>query len=434
MKKFLQISLFSLAFGSFTLASCDIFSFVGPKNSSVPSSVSLSSTLPDSSSSVPVSSTIDSLSSGSSLEGGFDALSFHFIEQNVPNTGDLTYIKAGENDILIDGGAAKGVAKTAKAYIDQYVTDGKLEYVFVTHAHEDHIAGLVGVSDKSKPGGRDGLLYSYKIDNIVDFSYFSSNKVTVDNSPSHTLTEDESKKTSQIYKDYRDARAYAISGGAAHHVAKELTTKGNNWKVDLGKGLSVTLLYQFYYDHTRADTKELNPSYSLSNFSDQNDCSLGLLFRQGEKQFLFTGDMEEYAEASLAESNPELGKVSLFKAGHHGSPTANTAKLLSKIQPEAVVACCCAGNTEYGQTTKETTFPGQAVIDRVAPYTDRFYVTTEGSYTDKKYHKPLNGNIVFSYDENGNETVTCSDSGSLLKDTPWFKENRTSPKEWESVA
>ncbi len=358
----------------------------------------------------------------------FDEISFHFIEEDLQNSGDVIYVKAGDNDILIDGGAKKSVAATAKKYIDDYVTDGKFEYVFVTHAHEDHLSGLVGKSLAN--GSRDGLLYTYKVDNIVDFSYFMSSKATIENDYAHTLSDDETKKSTEIYRDYLAARKKLVDSGSTHHIAKELTSKGNNWTLSLGKGLSVTLLYQFYYDHTRSETKSLDSSYAVSGFSDQNDCSLALLFRQGEKQFLFTGDSEEYAERSIAESNPELEQVELFKAGHHGSPTANTDKLLSLIKPKAVVASCVAGNCEFNQTSKETTFPGQATIDRISVYTDRFYVTTEGSYTDKSYHTPLNGNVVFKYDSGGNETVTCSASDSLLKDTPWFLNNRTMPEAW----
>lgn len=434
------LSMVSLGFLVFPclLTSCDIFDF-GKKDST--SSMSGSDSLSQASSSSNVSSESNSSSSSSfndssksseSGEDSFASISFHFIEENIQNSGDAIYIKAGENDILIDGGAKKGVASTIKSYLDRFVTDGKLEYVFVTHAHEDHLGGLIGKNDPSDPSKKDGILYSYQIDHIVDFSYFMKGSVAVDNSRSHELTDSEKQNVTTIYTDYLNAREYAVSKGADAFTAKELTTEENHWKIDLGKGLSVTLLYQFYYDHLRSETKLLDPSYVLSGFSDQNDCSLALLFEQGEKQMLFTGDAEEYAEASIVRSNPELKEVSLFKAGHHGSPTASGALLLDRIKPKAVVASCVAGNTEYNQKEKATTFPGQATIDRVAPYTERFYVTTEGSFEDKSFHRPMNGDIVFSYDENGTETVTFSNSDLVLKDTAWFAGNRNMPDVWKS--
>ncbi len=407
-------SFLVLALSSFLLGGCDIFSLVSSSSTESSSSSSISSS-----------------SESSYIEGDYDPISFHFIEENVQNSGDVIYIKAGDNDILIDGGATKAVASTVKNYLKSYVSDEKLEYVFVTHAHEDHLAGLVGKSLGSD-GLRDGLLYSYQIDNLIDFSYFMSNKITIDNSYDHELTEKESPYASVIYTDYLNARDYLVKQGTKHHIAKELTSQGNNWTLSLGKGISVTLLYQFYYDHTRSETKTLDPSYNLSGFSDQNDCSLALLFRQGEKQMLFTGDAETYAESSIAKDNPELGHVSLFKAGHHGSPTASSDALLKVITPDAVVASCVAGNREYNQTSKETTFPGQEVINRVSAYTDSFYVTTQGDYDNKSYHVPLNGDVVFSYDSKGQESRFFSASDKKLKDTEWFINNRTMPSAWKN--
>ena len=77
-------------------------------------------------------------------------LQIHFLELGNKYTGDCTYIKAGETDILIDAGSKTSSIPTISEYLNQYVTDGKLEYVIVTHAHEDHYAGF------SK---RDGSLF-----------------------------------------------------------------------------------------------------------------------------------------------------------------------------------------------------------------------------------------------------------------------------------
>lgn len=69
-------------------------------------------------------------------------LSIHFMELGNNYTGDSIYIKAGDTDILIDAGSRADSTDTTAAYIDQYCTDGVLEYVIATHADQDHIAGL----------------------------------------------------------------------------------------------------------------------------------------------------------------------------------------------------------------------------------------------------------------------------------------------------
>ena len=159
---------------------------------------------------------------------------------------------------------------------------------------------------------------------------------------------------------------------------------------------------------------------------------------------MLTGDLEAEGEESLVKCNPDLPKVKLFKAGHHGSYTASSDALLDVIQPEIVCVCCCAGNVEYLNNATDAedllhSFPAQEAIDRISKWTDRVYVTTlgtiefdesKGKYVDTGFLS-MNGNIVVSSSKNGIE-VACSNNNTLLKDTEWFKENRTTPSAWLS--
>ena len=73
------------------------------------------------------------------------------------------------------------------------------------------------------------------------------------------------------------------------------------------------------------------------------------------------------------------------------------------------------------------------MIDRVAEYTEQVYVTTAGILEGESTvgYEPLHGNIVVTSNRDG-VTVKCSaNDGVLLKDTDWFKENRTMPSFWE---
>ena len=71
-------------------------------------------------------------------------------------------------------------------------------------------------------------------------------------------------------------------------------------------------------------------------------------------------------------------------------------------------------------------FPAQAAVDRIAKYTDKVYVTTVVSDTEPGY-KSLNGTITFHCDKGKEYTVTGSNNSVILKDTDWFKANRTWP-------
>lgn len=380
-------------------------------------------------------------------EGDCDPISIHFIDRQEQYSGDSVYIKVGDNDILIDAGARKGSANAIETYLEDssrndYVSDNKLEYVITTHAHQDHIAGMMGTS-------KAGILYRYQVDNLIDFSYVDAqdgknviNNADPENSKgdsrfvSYKGTYESGSSTksnsTDLYKDYVDARDYAIGKGTIWHTAGELCNPSTDYSytVTLGKGVTMTLLYSFFYDHTSSEITSLESGYTRSNFSDQNDYSVCLLFTQGSRHFLFTGDAEAYAEHSLVKYN-SLPEVDLFKAGHHGSYTASSDELLDAVDPDLCVVTCCAGNKEYASDANHS-FPSQEFVNRIAKHTDRVYVTTLGSWEDKNHYEAFNGNVVVSYDPSCVETITCSNNSTKLKDSAWFKANRTCPEQWAS--
>jgi len=332
---------------------------------------------------------------------GDNDLSFHFLELGNKYTGDCTYIKAGDVDILIDAGSRQNSADAIASYVDQYCTDGTLEFVIATHAHQDHIAGFTNTS------GRAGIFKRYGCGIIIDNVKMRE------------------KDETEVYKKYLAARDQEVADGAKYYTALECCNKTNGAQktYELGEGMSMTILYHDYYQQ---DTE------------DYNDFSVCVLFNHGENYYLLTGDLEEKGEASLVANNT-LPEVQLFKAGHHGSYTASSDALLSVIKPKIVCVCCCAGSVEYTKDKNDHTFPAQEFIDRVAPYTTRVYVTTLGiveynsagnKYEDKGYTS-MNGNITV-LSSGGEVTVTCSNNDTLLKDTEWFAENRKRPSAWAS--
>ena len=334
----------------------------------------------------------DGLPVGSVVEVAEADLSIHFLELGNKYTGDCTLIKCGNTEVLIDAGSRTDSAVTIKNYVDKYCTDGILEYVIATHAHQDHIAGFVG----NKSGdSRTGILYQYKIGTLIQFAGTNA--------------------TTQVYKNYCEAVEYIKRNDTQVFTAKQCWYQTDeaqkSYSLDGEKGnVTLNILYQRYYDEP---TK------------DENDYSVCVLLTQksGEtsRNYLFTGDLEEKGESSLAVSN-SLPQVELFKGGHHGSYTASTEKLLNVIKPKNVAVCCCCGTTEY-TSNQANTFPAQAFIDRVSKYTQNIYCTTlikdykNGEFTS------MNGDIVFYTSENELK-LFCSNGNTILKDTDWFKANR----------
>ena len=315
-------------------------------------------------------------------------LSIHFLELGNAYTGDCTLIKVGDTEVLIDAGSRKGSAGTIVSYVNNFCTDGVLEYVIATHAHQDHIAGFVGTTKVP------GVFESFECEVIIDYPLANS--------------------TAKIRTEYETERDAEVALGATHYTALECYKEENGAQriYQLGGGVEMEILYQRFYEEST---------------SDENDYSVCMLLSQGENHYLFTGDLEKEGEESLVETY-DLPKCVLFKGGHHGSPTSNTPALFAEIDPDIVCVCCCCGSDEYTDNIANM-FPSQAFVNNVAPYTSQVYVTTIISSNEQGFES-MNGNIVVMSNA-GEISVRCSNNTTLFKDTEWFKENRETPSAWQ---
>ncbi len=343
-------------------------------------------------------------------------LSVHFLELGSANTGDCTLIKAGDTEVLIDAGATSGSAPTQvmQDYVASYCTDGILEYVVATHAHEDHIAGLVGQESGST---RTGFLYQYEVGTIIQFS----NQNT----------------TSQVSQRYAEAVEYCRERGSNVYTALECTQGANGaratYYLDEAQTIAMNVLYQKYYEERSSSENNYSVCILLTHTTED-----------GAYNYLFTGDLEESGEESLVEHNPGLPHCVLYKGGHHGSSTSSGDVLLEKITPENIAICTCAGTYEYADKPSSenpdaylNTFPTQEAIDRMGRYTDKIYITSLGiladDYSTERYTS-FNGDIVFYYGSRADEDrkslkLWCSNNTTVLKDSEWFRQNRT----WNGV-
>ena len=212
-------------------------------------------------------------------------LSFHFMMLGNADAGDCVYIKAGDNDILIDGGSDYDSLDDIENYVNTYCTDNTLEYVIVTHADLDHIACFAGSANGQS------LFDKYEVSTIIDFPL--------------------SNKDTKAYERYQAERKAEIDdGNTVHYTALECYNNENGAKrvYDLSDdgSLKLEVLYNYFYEHES---------------NDENNYSVCVMFHHGDRQFLFTGDLEKEGEEKLAQKY-DFTQVELFKAGHHGSPTS----------------------------------------------------------------------------------------------------------------
>ena len=328
-------------------------------------------------------------------------LSIHFLELGNRFTGDSVYISYGGTDILIDAGSRPGSAATITRYIDNYITDGKLDYVIATHAHQDHIAGFY--SSGSGSSKVTGVLDAYEIGTIIDYPRTNSTTVTRTN-----------------YETTRDR--LVTDGDTVHYTALECYKEQNGAQriYDIGPGVTLEILYNYYYERSA---------------STENNYSVIVRIVQDGNQYLFTGDLEKDGEDKLVdyyETNyGGLGTHILYKGGHHGSSTSSNDKLLVAITPEYIIICTCAGTAEYQPNIQDDprSFPTQTFIDRIAPYTDKVYVTTIITDWSAGSYESMNGDVIFLV-KDGEISIIGSNNDTKLKDTDWFKTHRTMPAAW----
>ncbi len=310
-------------------------------------------------------------------------LSIHYLQLGNEYCGDSALIKNGNIEVLIDAGSRTNSIETISAYIDSYCTDGVLEYVIVTHADEDHIACF---------GGTTGAEYRtifdrYVVEVIIDFPLTNA--------------------TTQLYQRYVAERDAEVTLGAKHYTALQCWNNEGDAKrnIDLGDGVSLNILYNYYYEHTT---------------SNENNYSVCCMVTDGDKNFLFTGDLESKGEEYLVQYN-NLPKVTAFKAGHHGSETSNNDVLIDVIKPEIVCINTVMGTLKYSKDITKI-FPAQRVCRTFEKYTNNIYVTSMYDSATDTYGM-YNGNIVLVSNTDG-VRVVCSNHTKKLNESTWYQANR----------
>ncbi|XOU93956.1 MAG: ComEC/Rec2 family competence protein [Candidatus Kerfeldbacteria bacterium] len=208
--------------------------------------------------------------------------------------GDSILIKTpSHHTILIDGGPGTSVVSKLGNHLPFY--QQKIDLIILTHAHEDHLAGLIGVVNKYEVGQ---VIYS-------DVKYSSSS-----------------------YKEWQSIM----------EIKDMIVTEpifGQEYK--FGE-VALEILYPF-------DKYEETPE-------DINDTSVVSKLIYQDTSFLFTGDASIDVEEKLLENNIDINS-NVLKVAHHGSKYSSSFDFLEAVDPDYAVIQSGEGNS-FGHPHKLT--------------------------------------------------------------------------------
>ena len=190
--------------------------------------------------------------------------------------------------MLYDGGNVDDGSMVVSYLQKQGVEE--LQYVFCSHAHEDHVGGLAAA-----------------------LAFFPANHV-------YSPVTEASTKCFQDFVKYTQQQGLQV----------EVPAVGTVWQLG---GATVTML---------------GP---VAQYSETNDTSIVLRVDYGATSFLLTGDMESDAERDLVNSGANL-KADVLQVGHHGSSTSTSYLFLNAVLPEMGVISC-GENNKYGHPHEE---------------------------------------------------------------------------------
>ena len=216
-----------------------------------------------------------------------DGFEIHFLDVG---QGDAAVVLCDGKAMLIDGGSP-GCSSLLYAYLSDTLGLRHIDYMIVTHPHDDHIGGLSGALNACSVGVVFSPVTSYESDAFASFLKYVERqglRLTVPN-PGQTLA--------------------------------------------LGS----------------ATVQFLSP---FQEYENVNDTSIILRIIYGQTSFIFAGDAESAAERDLVETG-NAQPATLLKVGHHGGATSTSHPFLEAILPQYAVISVGAENA-YGHPTEET--------------------------------------------------------------------------------
>ena len=320
------------------------------------------------------------------LAPGDGELQVHFMD--VGQGDSILILFPDGKDMLIDCANynnASAYRTETLAYMDNYVTDGQLDYLMLTHCDGDHVYFMDEVLEKydvdtvfmpnvlAEPSGTQS---SDRLQAEIDA--LDQNKVG--------MFTDENTVDSNAYAEFFIAALSEPECEIVLNVDPDEDTNSivitDGTKLSDGTYDGATYMLTFY-----CPTEEYYATTDLSSAEEKNAISPIGILEYNDVRIVLTGDSNEINEPTFVDRIGGYIDCDVLKVGHHGSETSSTEEFLDAINCEyAVISCNADGNT--------FSHPRQVTLDRLVADDMTIYRTDN------------NGNIVLSVDENGEMTFT----------------------------
>ncbi|MGA9351094.1 MAG: DNA internalization-related competence protein ComEC/Rec2 [Anaerolineae bacterium] len=202
--------------------------------------------------------------------------------------GDAIFVQTPRGQqILIDGGPSPTTLISALGHRMPF-WDRSIDLVILTHADDDHIAGLIPVLER------------YRVGQVLDSGYEHDNPT------------------------YERWLELISEKEIPSHLARA------GMRIGTGDGVELMVLHP-------------GPELMKYTEADANNNSVVARLGIGQVSFLLPGDIEEVAEAMLLASGQELAST-VLKVPHHGGNISSSAAFLNAVNPELIVISVGADN------------------------------------------------------------------------------------------